>query len=269
MYATTHPITRVALVRIFLGIKVMIDLHQLWSTVTDRSSTTVVLSPSGIMPISVMAYALSLDPTAKPHGTIVRLAARKFHPQNSKPSSREYTTRKDERDTLRILKEGCEGDYNHYRTVALKNTPERAVSILTCDVMESLRSMYPDYTDQIQDGDLGENILVDGVTFRFFRVGQRYCIGSSPVADPAATDNREITTQSSVILEITERVQPCASLCKLSYINDDSMSPKERIQRCQDFILHLVQWEGYRGWYAKVICEGVVQKGAIISEHVL
>ncbi|KAL3918741.1 MAG: hypothetical protein SGILL_004092 [Bacillariaceae sp.] len=139
--------------------------------------------------------------------------------------------------------------------------------------MTSLRATYPDYQEQIQEGDLGENILVDGVNFQFFKVGSHYCIDSSSSARDVSVDGAKeqtelLTSSSKVVLEITERVQPCANLCKLPYINDDALAPKERIQRCQDFVLHLDRWEGYRGWYAKVISGGVVRKGATITEMV-
>lgn len=212
-----------------------------------------------------MAHALNLSSRSssstqqQQNGRVVRLAARQFHPQHSKPSSREYTTRKDELESLQIQTTGCVGDYNHYRTVALQSTVDRAVSLLTCDVVDNLRTLYPD----VKEGDLGENLLVDGVSFPFFQVGCRYCFDSS-------SSLLSLSDNNIVILEITERVQPCANLCKLSYINYESLTPKERIQKCQDFILHLdQQGDGYRGWYAKVIQEGTIAKGATVTKLLL
>jgi MOSC domain-containing protein YiiM len=236
-------------------------------------------SPTGTFSNSFPLIGVdALSTTAESYGKVVRLAARNYHPQHSKPSSREYTTRKDEQETLEIQTSGCVGDYNHYRTLALNSTPDRAVSLLTCDVLESLRTIYPD----VSPGDLGENILIEGVSFRFFQVGQRYCIESSSMLDGdvlAMKDNdrddptnkpssSSVFSGNGVVLEITERVQPCANLCKLPYINDETLTPKERIQRCQDFILHLDQWDGYRGWYAKVIQEGMVTQGAEVSKMI-
>jgi MOSC domain-containing protein YiiM len=189
-------------------------------------------------------------------GSVVRLAARQFDQNSSKPSSREYTTRKVECSSLRVTKKGVEGDYNHYRTVALKSTEDRAVSILTMDVMKSLRATYQNYKP-IQEGDLGENILVDGVPFGFFRVGDRYRFVSS-------SDVKE-EEDAVVLVEITEPIEPCANLCKLPYINDSTMQPRERIRRCQEFIQHLDRFDGYRGWYAKVLDGGLIDTGAIVS----
>jgi MOSC domain-containing protein YiiM len=199
-------------------------------------------------------------------GKVMRIAARKYHPQNSKPSSREYTTRKDEFESLSITKEGCVDDYNHYRTMALESTPDRAISLLTCDVMTSLRATYPKYKQLIQDGDLGENILIDGVSFGYFKIGKQYCIDSLNVVTDENNTNTTKPTSRIVVLEITEPIEPCANLCKLPYINDDSMTPKDRIQRCQEFIAHLDRFDGYRGWYAKVVEEGIVKRGASIFE---
>jgi MOSC domain-containing protein YiiM len=282
-----------------VGFCVGLALFCLVPTTTHRFlSTTLSID------FVVRVHAISFNHHQQKTGNVVRLAVRKYHPQHSKPSSREYTTRKDECSTLSIQKEGCYGDYNHYRTMASQSTPNRAVSLLTCDVLESLRATYPNAA--ILDGDLGENILVDGVTFQFFQVGQRYCIESmndySDENTSDATDfgvvgkisnvimsqdssaNRttierqvepeELSLSSSlsvpaapmnrVVLEITEPVQPCANLCKLPFINDEALTPKERIEKCQTFLRQLDQWDGYRGWYAKVIQPGTIQKGAAL-----
>lgn len=191
-------------------------------------------------------------------GTVVRLAAKAFDAENSKPSSKSYSTRKGELTSgAHITKDGVEGDYNHYRTVALKSTNDRAVSLLTNDVMTALRSQYPEF--EIEDGDLGENLLVDGVPYDYFQIGRRYMFISKDHADDDDDNN---DNNSTVIVEITQKVDPCANLCKLSYINDNFLQPKQRISRCQDFLQFLDRYDGYRGWYAKVIQEGVIPNGA-------
>jgi MOSC domain-containing protein YiiM len=191
---------------------------------------------------------------------VVRLAAKPFDPSNSKPSSRNYTTRKVEVSEISVTVEGCQGDYNHYRTLAMKSTKDRAVSLLSEDVLKALRSEYAQYN--IQDGDLGENVYVAGVAFHFFRIGERYEFLSpdDDGSDCATTSQRK----ASVILEITEQMTPCANLCKLPYINQDSLDPKERISRCREFLAFLDRYDGYRGWYAKVVQEGFIHKGSIV-----
>jgi MOSC domain-containing protein YiiM len=206
------------------------------------------------------------DSNSKAAGVVVRLAARQFDADSSKPSSRSYTTRKVELASSKkahITEEGVQGDYNHYRTVALKSTKDRAVSLLTSDVMAALRSHYPKYV--IENGDLGENILVDDVSFDFFQIGKRYKFVITPADEnegSSSSSSSPSSSHKSVILEITEKMDPCANLCKLSYINDESLQPKQRIAGCQDFLQFLDRYDGYRGWYAKVIQEGTIQKGA-------
>lgn len=181
-------------------------------------------------------------------GYVRRLAAGEYDEENSKPSSRFYTTRKvEQKQGIVVSKAGVHGDYNHYRMIALKGTPNRAISLLTTDAMELLRSyQYP-----VMDGDLGENILLDGIRFSFFEPGKQYRLKCS--AD-------------EVILEVTEPVTPCANLCKLPFINDETKTPKERIKECQDFISLLDSKPGLRGWYAKVIREGAVSPESVLTQ---
>lgn len=184
-------------------------------------------------------------------GRVIRLATRDYHPVHSKPSSRKCTTAKVSCETLSITSQGCVGDYNHYRTVALGNTTDRAVSIVTTDCMELLRSHgYP-----VENGDLGENVLVDGVDYRFFQPGS-VCIfsGGNESIEKEDEDNAMV----AVVVEITEAMEPCANLCKLPYINDPAKTPAERIDSCRHLLSVLDQEPGLRGWYAKVLQAGVV-----------
>jgi MOSC domain-containing protein YiiM len=189
-------------------------------------------------------------------GRVVRLAAREYHPEHSKPSSRSYTTQKVEQESVWIDKEGVKGDYNHFRTVALDKTPDRAVSVLTTDAMALLRS----YKFKVVDGDLGENILVSGVDCRFFVPGKSYCFVSS--------ENQKPDDESSdVVIEITEAVVPCANLCKLPCINDESKSRQQRLRTCQEMLAVLDKEPGLRGWYAKVVKGGKVGKYSSIKMY--
>lgn len=149
--------------------------------------------------------------------------------------------------------QGVTGDYNHYRTVALKSTGGRAISLLTRDVSAYIQTLDGGYFAKrgYRDGDLGENVLVEGVDFDFFRVGRRYRFSSRQEGMP-----------EDVIIEVTEPMEPCANLCKLPYINDPAIKePKEKLGRCQYFITALGQKQGLRGWYAKVVQGGVIRVG--------
>lgn len=189
----------------------------------------------------------SNDESVQTYGRVIRLAAKPFHQEHSKPSSQSYTTSKIACESLAIDTDGCGNDYNHYRSLALNNTLYRAVSILTVDCMRlCTRNGYP-----VEAGDLGENILVDNVAFTFFAPGNVYRI----------TSNGD---DSEVILEITEAMDPCGNLCKLPYINDPTKTPAQRVKQCQDLLALLDQQPGLRGWYGKVLQTGTIDKSSRI-----
>lgn len=173
---------------------------------------------------------------------------------------------------MTVSSAGIGGDYNHYRTAALSGTPDRAVSILTQDVVELLRQegTYP-----TGDGDLGENISVDGVSFEYFQVGQRYQFTSGSKPGGESADGVLLTVAAAVaaaavgaeavVVEITEPIVPCANLCKLPFINDETLSPRDRIYRCQAFIERLGRADGFRGWYARVVQGGTIKIGDVVK----
>jgi hypothetical protein len=195
---------------------------------------------------------------------------------------------------IRVSEGGAAGDYNHYRTSALGSTPNRAISILTVDVGTYVRSLdggyfadddddgNEDMDDGItdvdnndgdrrrrgyRDGDLGENVLVDGVDFDFFEVGMRYRFSSSSKSSSRGMggDVTTVPAADDVVIEITEPMEPCANLCKLPYINDPNLEPRHRVARCQYFIEALGQRVGLRGWYARVVNDGIIQVGDSLS----
>ena len=184
-------------------------------------------------------------------GVILRCAARKYQGKDSTPSSSKYTTRKDEFESVEVVDSGVFGDYNHYRTVALKGTADRAVSILTKDVIDTLKD-EGGYYSTVKAGDLGENLFVDNLLYSDFKVGMKVEIFDQD------TNNAEDET---VVLEITEPIVPCANLCKLSFINNPSTDPKQKIENCKNFLERLAEEDGLRGWYAKVLSTGKVAKG--------
>mmetsp|Transcript_25320 Transcript_25320/g.31201 ORF Transcript_25320/g.31201 Transcript_25320/m.31201 type:complete len:307 (-) Transcript_25320:27-947(-) len=187
-----------------------------------------------------------------PAGIVIRTASKGYDPIQSKPSSPLYTTKKNIHGQLIIRPEGVEGDYNHYRTTALNSTPNRAVSILTTDILKQLKTAG---YSKVDTGDLGENIYVDGVDFKFFELGKRYKF-STKEAKGGTSSNNGKDSEDGVLIEITERIEPCGNLCKLPYINDETLEPLERFENCKKFLLWLDQKDGLRGWYAKVLGDG-------------
>jgi len=190
------------------------------------------------------------------YGTVIRTAAKEYNKESSQPSSSSsgqlYTTRKESRGEIFLGPDGVQGDYNHYRTIAMNSTPDRAVSILTTDVLKMLQGVEPGWKS-VSEGDLGENITVDGIDFNFFEIGKSYKFftkGSSAAAEK----------EKGTVVVITERIEPCGNLCKLPYINDENIPPKDRLEGCKKFLLWLDRKEGLRGWYGKIVGDGGVVK---------
>lgn len=191
-------------------------------------------------------------------GHVIRTAIRPYQlPEGSLPSSRYYTTRKESVPMIVATEAGALGDYNHYRSVALQSTLNRAISILTTDVNSYVRNLDGGYFATIgyRDGDLGENILVDGVDFTYFQIGMQYRFSSS-----SSSSSVGILTTEDVVVEITEKIEPCMNLCKLSYIKSEG--------RCKYLIEALAEKDGLRGWYAKVIQGGIIRVGNSLSDTV-
>jgi len=217
------------------------------------------------------------DTTSKTNnsqGQVIRTAARPHQSSGgSIPSSREYTTRKSSLPMISVSEKGVTGDYNHYRTVALKSTADRAISILTHDVSSYIQTLdggsFVQSGNGYTDGDLGENVLVKGVDFSYFKVGGRYRFSpksSNNSGNASTSSSTIIESAEDVIIEITEPMEPCANLCKLPFINDPTLSSaRERVAKCQRFIAALGVKDGLRGWYAKVLSGGVIRVDDSVS----
>lgn len=211
-----------------------------------------------------------------PQGQVIRTAARPFQTSGgSIPSSRHYTTRKPSLPMISVSEKGVVGDYNHYRAVALKSTPDRAISILTHDVSSYIQTL--DRGDFVKagskgytDGDLGENLLIKGVDFSFFKVGVRYRFSKTSSGksgnDGSTSSTLIVESEDDVIIEISQKMEPCANLCKLPFINDPALSSaRERVAKCQRFIEALGVKDGLRGWYAKVLSGGIIRVDDSVS----
>jgi MOSC domain-containing protein YiiM len=125
-----------------------------------------------------------------------------------------------------ITKLGVADDYNDFRTKSKQSTPDQAVLIMTTDALKQLGTEgWP-----VQSGDIGENLTVDGIAYDSIEIGNKYGFGD-------------------VEIQITEKCNPCERLSNLPYIG------KEKVN---EFIKTM---KNRRGWYAKVLKEGLVRKG--------
>lgn len=136
---------------------------------------------------------------------------------------------------VEIYSGGCRGDFNFFRFNNYRNVCEkkgkqydpenRAVLIMSLDVLVKLNEEgWP-----VKPGDLGENLLVDG-KYKFFEKGAVYRVGNA-------------------VLELTYQATPCKKLSQLSYVGEEKVV---------NFIPTMIN---RRGWYAKVVQEGVVRQG--------
>ncbi len=127
---------------------------------------------------------------------------------------------------LRVTLAGAAGDFNRYRTRELAGDPDSAILLLTREVMDGLRrDGWP-----VAPGDLGENLLLDGVAEERLGPGTRLRAGE-------------------VELEVSRACDPCTELYALPYVGPG---------RGPAFLRALA---GRRGWYARVLREGEILPG--------
>lgn len=122
-------------------------LHQRTRLLTVRGDNSIVENIANFFGVQSSKRKKSLDAATPPSdsssGHVIRTASRPYQTSTggSIPSSRFYTTRKDSLPMITVAEAGVVGDYNHYRTVALKSTVDRAISILTNDVSTHIKSL--------------------------------------------------------------------------------------------------------------------------------
>ncbi len=133
----------------------------------------------------------------------------------------------------RITLRGVEGDYNQYRAEKKHNRPEAAIMIMPLEMIHLLNAEgWP-----IEPGHLGENITTQGIPYDSFAPGKQYRVREA-------------------IIEISEACTPCQNLKVLPYVGE----------RVRELMRTLAKPINRRGWYAKVLQEGMVQKGDTIEK---
>ncbi|MFW9778512.1 MAG: MOSC domain-containing protein [Candidatus Heimdallarchaeota archaeon] len=134
-------------------------------------------------------------------------------------------------ETARLTKKGLEGDFNVYRTKRKNNDPSQAVLIMPIEMIHTLNQEgWP-----IKSGDLGENFTTKGIEYDEFQPGDQFNIGET-------------------IIEITKGCNPCRNLSVLPYVTE------KKVSKFIQFMLNR------RGWYGKVVREGIVKKGDDIQK---
>ncbi len=141
-------------------------------------------------------------------------------------------------ESARITFQGLEGDSNRYRTEKKNSRLESALMLLPLEIITQLN----DEGWPIQPGHLGENITTQGIPYNSFAPGKIYQVGLAEI-------------------QITEPCTPCRNLQVLPYIGPEIITA---------FMSALcpTKEKNRRGWYAKVLKEGMVRKGKSIEEIV-
>lgn len=124
----------------------------------------------------------------------------------------------------RVTSDGVEGDHNVYRHDEKQDDPAMAILIMPLETLRDLeREGWP-----VRPGDLGENFTTVGVDYDAFRPGRRFAVGP-------------------VLLEVSKRCDPCDNLYGLPYVGPE---------RGPEFLKAML---GRRGWYARVLRDGLVR----------
>ena len=129
-------------------------------------------------------------------------------------------------DEARLTKTGMEGDFNRYRHEEKRDDPDMAILVLPLETLETLnREGWP-----VRPGDLGENITCVGIPESGLQPGRRFRVGDA-------------------VIEVAKPCTPCDNLYLLPYVG---------VARGPEFLRVMLD---RRGWFARVLVEGVVRKG--------
>ncbi|HEV8359501.1 MAG TPA: MOSC domain-containing protein [Candidatus Thermoplasmatota archaeon] len=126
----------------------------------------------------------------------------------------------------RVTLHGVEGDHNNWREAKKAGDPVYGLLLMTSEALAAIRADgWP-----VQPGDIGENLLIEGVPYDAMQPGTRWRAGEIEV-------------------EITKVCEPCSNLYALPYVGDAG-GPA--------FLKAML---GRRGWYARVLRPGTVRPG--------
>ncbi len=129
-----------------------------------------------------------------------------------------------------VTTQGIVGDFNRYRHEKRRDNPNMALLLMPIEMLEQLnKEGWP-----LKPGDIGENITTTGMLYDSFTSGNCYRVGE-------------------VEIQISVKCDPCTNLYGLSYVGES---------RGPEFVKTMLN---RRGWYARVLKEGVIKKGDTIT----
>jgi MOSC domain-containing protein YiiM len=157
----------------------------------------------------------------------------RVHQINRKPETAdEHGLPKGPVDAAMALRGGLEGDFNRYRHEEQADDPDAALLLMPLETIRELNAEgWP-----IRPGDLGENLTTTGIPYASLAPGKTYIVGQAEI-------------------QVSRRCDPCTNLYLLPYIGD-AKGPA-----------FLKVMNGRRGWYARVLCEGLIRRGDPIVER--
>jgi len=134
-------------------------------------------------------------------------------------------------DSAFVSLAGVRGDYNRYRHEKRNDDPDMALLVMPIETIREINSEgWP-----IKPGDLGENLTTTGIPYSAFAIGKVFAVGD-------------------VRFQVSKACDPCDNLWLLPYVG------REKGPAFLKTMLHR------RGWYARVLREGLVRTGDRISE---
>ena len=130
-----------------------------------------------------------------------------------------------------VTTQGIVGDFNRYRHEKRRDNPNMALLLMPIEMLKQLN----DEGWPLKPGDIGENITTTGIPYDSFISGNYYKVGD-------------------VEIQISVKCDPCTNLYGLSYVGE---------KRGTEFVKTMLN---RRGWYARVLKEGVIKKGDTITQ---
>jgi MOSC domain-containing protein YiiM len=127
-------------------------------------------------------------------------------------------------DRATIRRNGIVGDFNRYRHEELHDEPDSALLLLPSETLAKLNVEGW----AVRPGDLGENILTEGVPYESMGPGRTLRVGKA-------------------VVQVTRACDPCRNLFELPYVGS---------AKGPEFLRIML---GRRGWYARVLREGEVR----------
>ncbi|QQG39837.1 MAG: MOSC domain-containing protein [Candidatus Aenigmatarchaeota archaeon] len=144
-----------------------------------------------------------------------------------------------------VTRLGMAGDYNQYRQEVHEPLGDERMALLLMPLETIWQLNDEDWP--VKPGDLGENITTEGIPYGAFGTqinkGLKYELISG----------HTFNIGNDLVAEVAKVCNPCHNLMELPYVGKENFA-----EFCRTLL-------GRRGWYARVLDEGTVDRGARIT----